>query len=394
MRLTADEDWYRNGIKANGVLSCGMPYTYDELCAKLIEHGCKMITPEEEWAQRRMRVSHDKYRYVATCGHDHESYLHNLFSRGSGKLCTACVNKHMSKLVKTRLQNGENGNATEANAIKLIKDILFPGMTVEKTNEGCRADMIVKPSTETADKWMGIQVKSTQTSIKSYEFRFAHNDYENLIVICVSVPDQLFWVFDGKELTLQKIYISKHNCSKYDKHTVLKEQLYSTVHNWYATKPLFAKSVLMTPQGLPQQKEHMYRLKRLHHCPFLMFEEPDIQSQPYDFIVNGKRVQEKVGTLYRRKIVFTLHKHNGRNHNRAYEVGDAELYWLHVPDTTKDYIIPEHILHKHGYISAKGIIQKPKMLRMNADNLMLFDGYLYDYTNSDDLVRLQKLFEL
>ena len=91
-----------------------------------------------------------------------------------------------------------------------------------------------------------------------------------------------------------------------------------------------------------QQREQEYVKKREKYIDFLKFEALEIQNTPTDFIVNGKKVQEKVGFVDKKdRCTFTMHKNNGAVKGvrkfKCYEVGVNDLYWLNCDEKETFY---------------------------------------------------------
>jgi hypothetical protein len=61
--------------------------------------------------------------------------------------------------------------------------------------------------------------------------------------------------------------------------------------------------------------------------------------------------------------------------------GDADFYWLDVPNKKDFYIIPENELIERKYIN----IDKHKSIYLNpeSDDKLWCKAYLFDYTNPD-----------
>ena len=74
----------------------------------------------------------------------------------------------------------------------------------------------------------------------------------------------------------------------------------------------------MTPINPLQQREQLYIKKRERLLPFLLYEYPKIQGTNIDFMINGKKIQEKVcGYINKKKMLnSTLSKNNGKQERK------------------------------------------------------------------------------
>ena len=120
-------------------------------------------------------------------------------------------------------------------------------------------------------------------------------------------------------------------------------------------------------------------------------------------MIDKFRFQEKVGNKKNYCNTFGLFKNNGKINKIAqyklYQVGDNDFYWLHLPDKEIFYVIPEHILKEHGYISEKNeIISSRKRLILNPNNNKSINyewtiDFMFKYNNID-VDKLTKLIQL
>lgn len=63
-----------------------------------------------------------------------------------------------------------------------------------KTNEGCLADMVVKPKDSHENKWLKLQLKCvSQASSGIYSFRIT-NDYTGCLIVLMCVKDNKLWL--------------------------------------------------------------------------------------------------------------------------------------------------------------------------------------------------------
>jgi hypothetical protein len=135
-----------------------------------------------------------------------------------------------------------------------------------------------------------------------------------------------------------------------------------------------------------QQKERDYCLLREGSIPQLRFIQPLYEGMVYDFIVEGKRVQEKVAQTHRNAFSCLFHKHAGRNKSQNYIKGDNDYYWINLPDEKHFYVIPEYEMLKHDLISYSPRLGKKGMCLYpfeTGKKHSWTNSYLFNYTNPD-----------
>jgi hypothetical protein len=176
------------------------------------------------------------------------------------------------------------------------------------------------------------------------------------------------------------------------------ELLYDSIEKYaeqYYTNNL---TELTVPISIYQQREQKYVQKREKYLSFLQFMYPDIHNTPTDFMVNGKKVQEKVAGLRKNranKLLAQLASNNGKNYNgkrqfRTYCLGENDYYWVHSSIDDRFWIIPEQILHDRGYIADKDEIKNKKVIYIS-DNTEWIKQYEYDYNNVN-CDKIRKMF--
>jgi len=107
----------------------------------------------------------------------------------------------------------------------------------------------------------------------------------------------------------------------------------------------------------------------------------------YDFKLNGFKVQEKVAGTNEPGFQVNLRKSNGSKQKQAYDKGDNDFYWIHLPDKERFYVIPEDVLIINGFISHND--KKGKMsLYINPSNK---NQWTYEYLYSYEKLDIEKL---
>jgi hypothetical protein len=158
----------------------------------------------------------------------------------------------------------------------------------------------------------------------------------------------------------------------------------------------------MQPIAELQQREQKYIAKRQNALQWLHFEKLDVHHTSTDFIINGKRVQEKVCGFVKNenRIICTMGCNNGREDGkqtyRTYRLGENDFYWLHSSVDDRFWVIPERILYREGYISKEDETMGKKGFMIPLEGMeygirQWMRPFEYNYKNPDK-ERLLSLF--
>jgi hypothetical protein len=385
---------------------------YQKLVECFESKGCKLLLTDEEFEKSFDNVKVPKVKYTASCGHEHEVHINVFKSRDTGIVCPSCKSKEIGIMKRgnaTRTSEGQSlFCAYEDQCLMYLKEAMTTFECV-KTSDGCLADMAVRPTEVHEDKWMPVQIKTTQRNGKGYSFHCT-DKYDSLLIICMCWTDKRTWFFDGGVMKQTKISIGK-NSSKYDDNLVKQNTFQETTLKYYNDLPKVPLEQLMIPISLNQQLEHEFRKHRETKIDFLTFRYPNKSNLVYDFMLNGKKVQEKVCTRRTRGrsgVVVGLFKNGGKFNNReeyisskynkvSYEQGDNDLYWLHTHDKQYFYVLPEAFLIQQGIVVVEDCKEKKHTISIPIDDNARpskqgWDKYLFNYNNIDN-ERLMKLLQ-
>lgn len=411
--------FWSNLKKCQGIRTCKLcyehaPITYDKLVELFKNNNCKVLTTREEF--ENLNTQKDKIKYTGQCGHEMMIILNHFKNDEQGRKCKSCLNlESRENSINIRKDDKMYCQRIEAKGNKIFTELLTDIFIVERTYEGCLSDICIKPKDIEDDLWLPIQMKATagKASQNRYMFNHIYSDYSDLILCCVSIEDQRFWIFDNSNIPTVNIGISKANensKSKYDKFEVKKENLVTTFQELYKSQKLITKKDAMSPFYNSASKELEYRLIREEKMKYLDFEYPEIQCQNYDFIINGFKVQEKVlfSDNGQKGLTANLVKTLGKNINKIckkgpYEENDNNFYWFHVQNSPKFYILPQQVLIDDGYIKSDKFPGKTRMLlypmhsieeaRKLKYNTCEYNKYLFSYDNIEDIDRIKDLFK-
>lgn len=369
--------------------------TYQELAECFAIENCKLLTTEKEYNE--MYQKYPKYKYVASCGHENCVHFHVFIGRKTGVICPKCVIKRNSAKAKETMSTDKLQQLKqELVGIDYLKVLLSNDFDIVKAFDGCKADVIIKPKIITTNNWLGLQIKSTRTSIREYSAHLGQ-EYIDCIVMVMYLTENntanKIWAIPYENVAnLTKISIGLYK-SKYNQYEVTTETIVQNLLTAYNNcKNLKSFEELDTPINIYQQREQEYRKFRESTLNFIQFTDNGMEGLVYDFMIGNKKVQEKVGGFYKNSCVFRLHKSNGTklvNNKRniiyvQYDKGDNNLYWLNCDNKQHFYVIPEQILINKGYI---GNIKTKTFLKINPTSRQIATNwltpYLFDYTAVD-----------
>lgn len=267
-----------------------------------------------------------KVTYIAQCGHQHSTNM-STFKNGSSRKCKQCT-------IQVMKESDWDYHKQEGESISTIIKLLENHIEVKRTNEGCLADFLIRPVGTSADQWAQVQLKTTNKSINNQYIFGLKRRYPNCIILCHCVSENRFWVFRDYEVPEKGLGISARG--KYAENEVLSHNLVSKLISMYTTVSHVEQDIAMTPSSPYQRTEHEYRMKRERIFAHVNFEYPHYQHRRYDFIVNGKKYQEKVASRN--------HSMNSYHFHSEYELGENDFYFVHIPDSDYFYCIPQQQL--------------------------------------------------
>jgi len=360
--------------------------TYNEVKEEFEKHNCKLLMTEDEFNLKKRYVK-EKYKYIASCGDNHEIIFSNFKYGLLGRNCPKHSNlkKSIDNKEKYKLKPVLN-HELENKSIELLKTIIGDLFDVKNNGEGCLSDCSIRLKHITDDSWLMVQMKSTANPTDiNYQFNHCSN-YEDCIIICICLSDKKMWILDGNTTNTKCISIGLKK-SKYDEFEITKDTILGILTHYYNTFLKYEFETIdtpITPKYKLERDYRIYREKMVHCLPFIRNER---QALVYDFNINGFKVQEKVSSQKKNEngTCFNLNKHNSRNNGVeqkiSYQKGDNDFYWLNLNNKKHFYIIPEYELISRNYIN----IDKTSSITLNPNstigNNIWAKEYLFDYTN-------------
>lgn len=385
---------------------------YNNLVQLCLDKKCKLLTTEKEFNDAKRK---DTINIISTCGH--QSTNVNIYRFKTIDQFIICKDCQSDKKKNFNNNNSVfNSMEIEASSINIIKENLT-NIILEKTVEGCKADIIIKPNNINKNEWLPIQIKSTINKQKNgyYSFVIHKNNYENTIIILVAINDKKIWIMNndlinGKHTLGLGGKVSIYNDCEV-KLTELNAKLIEFYNKYNKYHTTFENANI--PVSKSQQLEHQFRLLRKEKINYLIFNDADVNNITYDFTINGYKVQEKVATKQDRNATkqdrisdkqteYTCYttkfrKHNGsikneiikthrgltNKHNYVcYNKGDNDFYWINLTDSKYFLIIPENKMIEYKMIEtdnkSPATLYIPEPVNILAKNHWLKD-YMFNY---------------
>jgi len=375
-----------------------MANIYENVTEEFNKKGCKLLTTKEEHCEilKNTKKGNYKLNYIASCGHNHIVFYNVFKSRNTGLICPSCKNKKIGNIKKEKIQNNEVSKIylveQEFNFIKKITDLLKFDFEIIKAFDGCNVDIIFRPKNIICNKWVGIQVKTTNAIHLTYGFHINHI-YKDCLFLFYCCEDESMWLIPENIIGDQKKVSIGYNKSKYNIYKITKETITNKLNELYNITSKFSFDALNTPKNIYQQREQEFRKYRENKIDFIKFHYENMEGTVYDFKIGNLKVQEKVAKNNGKenRHIFFLCKNNGiinKKHNVIqYDIGDNDFYWLNCDNKKYFFVIPEKILVDKEFIGNKNIKNKTFLKFVVKEKLhknsSWLQPYMFDYENVD-----------
>jgi len=373
-----------------------MANIYENIIEEFNKRNCKLLTTKEEHNEilkMEKKTTMYKLNYTASCGHNHTVFYNVFKSRGTGIICPNCKNKENANISKEKIKNNKiskkHNIEQEHNFIVNFCKLLHNDFEIIKAFDGCNVDLIFKPKTIIEDKWVGIQVKTSNVRHLTYSFHI-NNNYKNCLLLFYCCDDQSMWLIPENIIGNQKKVSIGYNKSKYNIYKINKDTIFDTLNEYYYNTSKFNFEQLDIPNCIYQQREKEFRKFREEKIDFLKFEYDNMEGTVYDFKVGNLKIQEKVTKMCEEsKCCFQLCKNNGRKNGKQnhtqYDIGDNDFYWLNCDNKKTFFVIPEKILIDKGLIG-NNIDKKSIFLKITIKEILhkmsaWLQPYMFDYEN-------------
>lgn len=319
-------------------------YDCENLKKKFNDRKCTLLSDQQDLEQgKKVPV----VRFIASCGHENTVFVNVFLSRNTGVICKHCLSK-------SRKIEYPNLIKRELDFTYKFQDIISSAFISKTTNEGCLSDLIIKPVDVLEDKWLRVQIKTTQRDYcKSYGFTL-RNKYENHLLICHCIYDRKYWIIPYNDLTQnKKINLCLSTKSKYFQYHAEYTNIIPLLMKYYHNTFLYGEDICMVAVSEQMQKEQKYRKKIYDNLSFLNIQQPKYTSLVYDLIIEEKKIQEKVLSLSHNKKGYggIIGKRGGTRKMQNYTYQDNDFYWFHIHNTEFFYVIPQYELLLRDIIS-------------------------------------------
>ena len=359
------------------------------------DHTIELLTTFEEFEDKRKTTLKEYYQFVridfiGICGHPSSAVVTNFMTRKTGVTCKYCIKQNTKKVLNTK---SHLCTTTECDGISLLEKYLSETYEIIRTKEGCLADLAIRKKEINQDLYIPIQIKVTNTiSHKMYSFRGLKSSYKDMLLVLICIKENKLWVIPYNNLNI-KSTLNISEKSKYNKYLVIDNTLLSqSIEKYIDQLKLSTLKELMTPLSIYQKREQDYIQKREKYINFLNYTYLSIQNTPTDFLINNKKIQEKVCGYLPDKNALLVHlaSNNGKKENgirkfRTYRLGENDYYWFHSSIDTKFWIVPEEVLYEKSYISDtdETVNKKCLYICLNNYNSSWIKEYEFDYDNID-----------
>ena len=376
---------------------------YNVIKQTFAHYECQLLTTYEEYIENKLdKTKYSQFKIIAICGHVVPNCWYHMFKyRGTCLLCKDCTDnnhKEHSKECNKKHNLKDNINSQslsiENDSINLIKKYIDNSIIdICKTGECCVADLMIRDSSITDDKWLPVQVKSTLKGRHNIYSFGIYNNYPNMVIILVCIEEEKFWIINGNQILNQcKVSIGMQKSNKYAQYSVKKEDLGNKLKELYYLYTLDTFNNINTPITPECKKEQEYRLLRETYLPNIKFVNSPVNRQVYDFTINNIKVQEKVAYVLKKNNIsmVIIAKNKKGLKNQQYEVGDNDFYWINIPETSIFYLIPESIMIQNNLLykeNSKGTT------RLSFGNNWTIN-YKYSYKDHTIEEKLNKIFDV
>lgn len=365
---------------------------------------CLLLTSFDEFEKIRENVRRNYYQYVrirfiGLCSHESSAVYTNFNKRNTGIKCNQCVKQNMKSELKCK---NKNTNITELSGINLIIHLLESLYNIQRTFEGCKADLAIKLKSTTTDTWIPIQSKTvTSMSHGMYSCTLHGNTYNGMLIFIIAINDNKIWMIPGSLIdTTSRINISKR--SKYNKYLVTHDIVHNKINEYMSYISMTNFDIINTPRIDSSRKELIYCNKRQQYISYLHQEQSILQGSSTDFTIGKYKIQEKVlgYNVSNNKLHCSIKRNNGIIDKirkfRPYNIGDNDYYWLHSSIDDRFWIIPEAILSINGYIKSDQINKIKYTLIFGIEkygtHMEWLREYEYNY-KSHDMYKILELFK-
>lgn len=286
-----------------------------------------------------------------------------------------------------------------------LNNLIGKTFNFEITNRCCHYNHIIKPIETNSSEdnqneknqqnekdqqnhkiWLPVEIKYSNSSSDEYYYFTMRKNYKNILIICVSLEENKIWIFPPNSFEYtSKLKINKSKPNRFEKYTVEQQNIIDILLNYYNTyKEIMVGKNDNLIENMPETNPHIkveyeYKKKRLHYINFIDFQNPISNFEPYNFIINGFKVQECVSftsTSNQNQIVSIHKKQNG--YSTPFYYKDSDFYWIHERNSDNFYLIPSTVMYDYDFLDSE--FKKGKTtINLNTNQYWLFK-YKFSYS--------------
>ena len=426
-------------------------YNYENLILFASKYNCQLIDSKD-----KIDTKPDYFEVLSRCGHNCITKFNKFIKKKIGIYCYDCVEKlnnlnnsilfeccNLScnkKFIPTiesyifcskfcqfsRIQKNETKNKislTLKNKIKKSSEIKYPDNysnilhsygneyirnLLEKkiklylTNRNCSYNTLLKPLLSENNKWLPIEIKYSNIVFNSNYYFSLKNNYKNIVLLFVHIENKKYWLFPPNILNISTRFKINPNF-KYSEYLVLESELSNKIieyYNKYNEILLESTQEIVKPTCKASgQIESTYINIRIKAIDFINFEKPISNFLPYNFIINGYKVQEVVcficGLTKGNNYLIASISKSIEGKTVPFEYEDNHFYWLNERDENTFYVVSRDIMLEKGYI--RDYRNKGKTRINISTNHSWLNNHFFQYStikNEDNKNKLLKLFSL
>ncbi len=368
--------------------------SYDKIKEVFEEKNCQLLTTEKEFINNNMNATSSKYNIISSCGHERLNCSFQEFKRKNvGVLCYNCCNNEKKKKLKDN-----NNYKIERLSIELFKRFSNNKFDIEIMNEATKADIGIRLKENNYNLWFPIQLKCCSKLIhKVFNFSMSNKNYDNMLIICISLEPVKFWIFNGNDNNIRDVdKISIGIKSKHKSNEITLENLEEKLIEYIKLYPEYYKTLeeLNIPTSKNVVKEREFADLRKNIFSNIDFIQANNNTN-VDFTINSYKIQEKVGSFVKNSkfsIRFNMVKTFGKS-KKPYNIIDNDYYWLNFPSKEKFILIPSQSLYDNRYLSIENNEKNRKTALQFCTNKIpeWLRKYVYEYKPETEKI-IQELF--
>lgn len=324
---------------------------------------CTLITTKEQFLEKKRDtlLKNIVFDVMAPCGHPTTVFYYSFLNRNTELLCKKCANKKLINMMRLYAKSRLNGFDCSTSllmqnkGLNILREKCNGSLEILKTRDGCKSNVLVRPLVrreDENDEWLNIKLKVKADNANKYTGFRIKKIYDGVVIIMMYLDTQKSWIFRPEELE-KKTYKMGKILDPFENKLI--NDFSETLINIFNEKKYnlsFDES--NTPISNGEKLEYEYVKKREETIKFLKFKKNDVSNLVFNFKIDNLKVQEK--TLSKQKDrnsrIASLCKKRGRYIRDPYFVGDNDIYWFNINDSSNDfYVVPEYELLRRNYIA-------------------------------------------